>query len=123
MIALTFFGPFIGTTFANGYFGTWGGFIMATLMLSNTSEVFRKGIDRIASGVSRKPVLYLLVSSIIEVGSSIKTCIPQTECAGLNAFAIALGTISAILCLITIPLVNRLSTDQSRKVALFFCVW
>jgi len=123
MIALTFFGPYVFITYANGYFGTWGGFFVATGMLGNTSEVFRRGIGKIAGGVTRKPVMYLLISSIVEAGSAIKTCIPQSQCYNLNAFAIALGSLSGIVCLIMIPLMTRIPPTAVRKIAMFFCLW
>lgn len=123
MIVLTFFGPYVTIQYANGYFGTWGGFFVATMMLANTSEMFRRGIDKIASGVSRKPVMYLLIASIIEVGSSIKTCIPQSQCYNVYAFAIALGSISGVLSLLLVLIMNRLSSNQVRYFAIFFCLW
>jgi predicted secreted protein len=123
MIALTFFGPYVSVDDANGYFGTWGSFFVATMMMAHTSELFRKSIHRLSTGVSRKPIMYLLIASIVEVGAAIKTCIPQTQCYNLNAFAISLGTISGIICIVLLPFMGRLRADTIRKVAIFFCCW
>jgi hypothetical protein len=123
MISLTFFGPYVTTTDANGYFGTWLSYAASISMLATSSEMFRKSIDKLSTGVSRKPVLFLFIASAIEIGASINTCVPQSNCNGLYAFAVALGSVSAILALILIPLLSRLQPKHIRMFAIFFCLW
>jgi len=123
MITLTFFGPFKTVLYANGFFGTWGAFFTAAMMLAHTSEIFRKSIHKLTKVGSHRPVMYLFIASVVEVGAAIDTCIPQSQCFNLNAFAIALGTISGILCLVLIPLMSRIGDRAIRNVAVFFCMW
>lgn len=123
MIVLTFFSPFNSVYYANGYFGTWGAFITSTILMRHTSQVFKRNADKIAGSISNKPLLYLFVASLVEIGASIAPCSPINNCNGVNAYAVALGTISAICCIIYIPLLPRLGHRASRNACIFMLVW
>lgn len=91
-------------------------------MMANSSDKFRAGLEKL-HGLSRRPVFYILLASIIEVGSSIRTCLPQSQCYYANAFAVALGTISGLVCIVLIFIMHRMTSQQLRWVALSFIIW
>ena len=122
-IVLTFFGPFTRVIYPNGYFGTWGAFFISMLMLSDSSASVRRGLKKFSSGVSNTPLFYLLISSCVCIGASIDTCIPTSACTGYNAFAVALGTVSAFIVIILIPIHNHIPPQGVRGVAMILALW
>lgn len=123
MIILTFLGPFSTTRYANGYFGTWLGFLVATLLMTNGNANFRTRLHTAFTGFSNKPALYLLLASIIEIGSSVKTCLPSEACVSLNAFALSLGSVSGFATLMIIILTGRVPNNVLKVCSAALCVW
>lgn len=123
VLLLTFFGPYSSVQFANGYFATWAGFLVATMMLSSRNDYFRETVHGVVEKVSRRPAAYVAIASLVELAASIPFCVPKSECHSLNAFAVALGVVSLAISLALLGLMTRLSVVLIRQVAVFLCVW
>ncbi|KAH9256131.1 hypothetical protein BASA81_005907 [Batrachochytrium salamandrivorans] len=123
VLMLTFFGPYSSVQFANGYFATWSGFLVATMMLSSRNDYFRQTVHGVVDKVSRRPAAYVAIASLVELAASIPFCVPKTECHSLNAFAVALGVVSLVISLVLLGIITRLSVVLIRQVAVFLCVW
>lgn len=123
VLCVTFFGPFSSVQFANGFFSTWGGFLCAMMMLSSRNEAFRDAMGRVIDGVSRKPAAYILIASVVELGSAIPYCVPQSQCHSLNAFAIALGAVSLTVSLLMLVFMHSMPVPVIKQVAAFLLLW
>jgi hypothetical protein len=121
-IVLTFFGDFTTTTYANGYFGTWFAFLFATVMLMSVSPIFQHTVDKAAHSI-RKPLLFLVVASAVEMGASIGPCSPSTQCKGYNGFAVSLGSISLGISLILLFIGPKIPNRVMRFIAIFMVLW
>jgi hypothetical protein len=122
VIVLTFFGSFQFTDFANGYFGSWASFIIAALLLMSVSDHFTTAADRATHSV-RKPLLFLIAASAVEMGAAIGPCSPRAYCTRYNAFAIALGSISLFISIVLFFIAPKVSLTVLRIIGVFLVLW
>jgi len=122
VIVLTFFGSYTDTTFANGYFGSWGAFFFATYSLVSVSPRFNDSLEQLGNS-PRRALIFLVVASGIEMGASIGPCNPQSLCYSYRAFAVALGSISLFISLILLLGSSKIPRNVMRYTAFFMILW
>jgi hypothetical protein len=122
VIVLTFFGDFTTTKNANGYFGSWGAFILSTFSLVAVSPRFEHGLDRTLHSV-RKPLFFLIIASAITMGASIGPCSPSQNCTKYSAWALVASVVSLVVALFLFFLPGRLELNMMKYVAAFFVLW
>lgn len=122
MIVLTFFGDYITVFYANGYFGTWLAYLFAALGAVQVSTFFRQSVDDALHSM-RSPLLLLIVSSAVVMGAAIGPCSPSSACTSYNAFAVSLGTISLIICLVLFFAAPRAPANVNKVFGTFLLLW
>jgi hypothetical protein len=122
VIVLTFFGDFTTTQNANGYFGSWGAFIMSVFSLVAVSPRFEHGLDSTMHSI-RKPLFFLVLASAIVMGASIGPCSPREACTGYAAYAVVVSVVSLAIALVLFLLPSRVERTMMKYIGVFLVVW
>lgn len=109
-------GPF--TLPGNGYFFSWIGMIITTIMLMNEVGKVRQALDRF-SNLGHKYALLIVGSLVVFFGGLACT----TSCGSLNSYAIAVGIISFVFTVVRIFLEQKITEKMDFYWKLFIVIW
>lgn len=116
VLVLTFKSPFTAT--GNGYFACWVAFFVSTWLLSELWPTFRN-MNNQMQAKTKGPVGFLLVASIFELIAASFAC--SSYCRGEVAYAVAVGAISILVCVIMMA--GVVPGQYIRWVNGFMLVW
>lgn len=122
VIVLTFFGSYQTVAIANGYFGSWAAFFFSVVAFTQVSPGFEYQIEK-ALESSRRPLLFLIAASAVEMGAAIGPCSPQSSCNSYNAFAVCLGSISCFIGICMLLLSFKISAKHMKFMSIFLILW
>jgi predicted secreted protein len=122
VIVLTYFGDFITTNNANGYFCSWGAFLMSVFSLVAVAPGVEAGLERQAHNV-RKPLFYLGISSAVVMGAAIGPCSNTALCNGYTAYALVLSVSSLFFAIILFLFATRVERNVMNFFAVLFLLW
>jgi len=122
VIVLTFFGDFTTTQNANGYFGSWGAFIMSVFSLVAVSPRFEHRLDSTMHSI-RKPLFFLILASAITMGASIGPCSPSSRCTGYAAWALVASVVSLAVALVLFFLPTQVERKLMKYIAVLLVLW
>eukprot|EP00043_Microstomoeca_roanoka_P008376 m.80608 g.80608 ORF g.80608 m.80608 type:complete len:275 (+) comp14215_c2_seq2:505-1329(+) len=116
-------GPFSATK--NGYFATWIAFMAAA---SYASAALPSSFDTTRSRVAMDNIglLLVLISSLVEMAVAADVCNVTDSCTGRQAFAVAAGAVSSILCLFQLLLLKfapSAAESLTRVLSIFLVAW
>ena len=117
---------FSATTYVIGgtaYFSTWAALIFSALVLHSEWEQFQTIAASVqALEVHSRATFYLLIASIVNFISSIAVC--TTACSlGTTIYAIIVGPVSAIICLLFLRVDSERLGGADKVLAIFLAVW
>jgi hypothetical protein len=97
---LTFDAPY--TNVSNGYFACWVGAISSNIYLFMSSRAMRDANSNIKVAAEQQPAFLLLLASTVEMIAAANVCANSHYCEEEHGWAVAVGCLSMLTCLIVI---------------------
>jgi hypothetical protein len=125
---LTFDEPY--TDCGNAYFATWIGTIFSNIFAYQSSVQYQSYASSLMSQLEHQPCFIILLASIVELACAADNCDNDNgrNCKGEDQFAVWVGCLSIITCLVPViaafKLPNGLSPDAFKIIAaVLFAIW
>jgi len=122
----TFRSPFSGST-GNGYFSAWTAFGASAYFLHANVAFVRAGVDKVFAHKTQDMVALWTVffGSVIELTSAGVACdnLGTANCKKEYGWAVAVGTISLVICIVALLLGNKIGPLKFVLALLLLAVW
>ncbi|KAH9251949.1 hypothetical protein BASA81_010153 [Batrachochytrium salamandrivorans] len=118
--ALTFDASNLGVFTA--YFAIWASFLFSGFIMHTEFTQFKSVVQRVGGMANEaKATFYLLLASLVELISAGVTC--ADTCSGVEIYALVVGGLSALLCLIMLKVDGDRFRGMEKAIAVFLCLW
>lgn len=97
-VVLTFNTPYLYT--GNGYFACWVAAIAACVWASGCCASLKRHANKATLAISSSTVAIILAASVVELAAAVIACVNSSSCKDERGYAVAVGTISAFICLV-----------------------
>ena len=105
------------------YFSTWSSFIFSGLILHSEWEQFQVAAARIAQlEQATRATFYCVLASIVNFASAVTFCVQQ-NCPPLNIYALVVGPISLVVCLIFLRVEPERFGGADKPLSVFLVLW
>lgn len=107
------------------YFAIWASFLFSGFIMHTEFTQFKSVVQRVGGMANEaKATFYLLLASLVEVISAGVSCADAGGvCSGLEIYALVVGGLSTVLCLIMLKVDGDRFRGMEKAIAVFLCFW
>ncbi len=126
---LTFDFPFTTTLIGNGYFASWGCFLISLNLVHSqgltSSQSLPSSVGEKMNALTQrqKTILLILVGSFVVMVAAADLCDDDASCKDEEAWAVAVGVISLVTCAVWAAMVNKLGAAEKFVAIFVFVLW